>query len=52
LDLETHSYIEYHQTVRHRLHELHDEVASLFEEVKVQFLPFPDKGAKVEEMID
>jgi hypothetical protein len=49
LDLETHSYTEYHQTVRHRLH---DEVASLFEEVKVQFLPFRDKGAKVEEMID
>jgi predicted nuclease with TOPRIM domain len=52
LDLETRSYTEYHQTVRRRLHELHKTVASSFDEVKVQCLPFPDKGANVEEMID
>jgi uncharacterized coiled-coil protein SlyX len=52
LDLETHNYIEYHQTVRCRLHELHETIASSFDEVKVQCLPFSDKGAKVEEMID
>jgi hypothetical protein len=44
--------MEYHQTVRHRLHELHKVVALSFEEVKAQCLPFPDKGVKVEEMIN
>jgi hypothetical protein len=38
--------------VRHWLHELHEAVASSFEEVKAQCLPFPNKGAMVEEMID
>jgi hypothetical protein len=52
LDLETHSYMEYRQTVHRWLHELHETVASSFDEVKAQCLPFPDKGAKVEEMID
>jgi hypothetical protein len=52
LDLEIHSYTEYLQTMRHWLHELHEAVASWFEEVKAQCLPFPDKGAKLEEMID
>jgi hypothetical protein len=52
LDLETHSYTEYHQNVRRRLHELHVAVASSFEEVKVQCLPFPNKGTKGEEMIN
>jgi hypothetical protein len=52
LDLETHSYTEYRQTVHRWLHELHETVASSFDEVKAQCLPFPDKGAKVEEMID
>jgi uncharacterized coiled-coil protein SlyX len=52
LDLETQSYTEYHQTTHHRLHDLHEAVASSFEEVKVQCLSFPDKGVKVEEMID
>jgi hypothetical protein len=52
LDLETHSYTEYRQNVRQWLHELHEVGASSFEEVKVQCLPFPDKGTKVEEMID
>jgi uncharacterized coiled-coil protein SlyX len=52
LDLETRSYIEYRQNVRRQLRELHEVVASSFEEVKAQCLPFPDKGAKVEEMID
>jgi hypothetical protein len=31
---------------------LHEAVASSFEEVKAQCLPFPNKGVKVEEMID
>jgi hypothetical protein len=52
LDLETHSYTEYRQNVRCRLHRLHEAVASSFEEVKAQCLPFPNKGVKVEEMID
>jgi hypothetical protein len=52
LDLETRSYTEYRQNVRRQLHELHKAVALSFEEVKVQCLPFPDKGAKVEEVID
>jgi chromosome segregation ATPase len=52
LDLETHNYTEYRQTVRRRLRELHETVASSFEKVQGQCLSFPDKGAKVEEMID
>jgi hypothetical protein len=52
LDLETHNYTAYHQTVCRRLRELHEIVASSFDEVKAQCLPFPDKGAKVEEMIN
>jgi uncharacterized coiled-coil protein SlyX len=52
LDLETHNYTEYRQTMHHRLHELHEAVASSFEEVKAQCLPFPHKGGKVEEVID
>jgi hypothetical protein len=47
LDLETHSYIACRW-----LHELHDTVASSFDKVKAQCLSFPDKGGKVEEMID
>jgi hypothetical protein len=35
LDLEVHSYTEYHQTVHHRLREVHKTVASLFDEVQV-----------------
>jgi hypothetical protein len=46
------SYIEYCQTVHRRLHQLHETVASSFDEAQTQYLPFPDKGAKVEEMID
>jgi hypothetical protein len=52
LNLETRSYTEYLQNVRRRLCELHETVASSFDEVKAQCLPFPDKGMKVEEMID
>jgi hypothetical protein len=52
LDLETHNYTEYRHTVRRRLRELHETVASSFEKVQGQCLSFPDKGAKVEEMID
>jgi hypothetical protein len=52
LDLEICNYTEYHHTMRRRLHELHEAVASSFGEVKAQCLSFPDKGAKVEEMID
>jgi hypothetical protein len=51
-DLETRSYTEYLHNVCRRLHELHETVASSFNEVKVRCLPFPDQGAKVEEMID
>jgi hypothetical protein len=52
LDLETHNYAEYRQTVHRRLHELHEIIASSFDEVKVQCLPFPDKGVKIGEMIN
>jgi hypothetical protein len=52
LDLETCSYTEYRQTVHRRLCELHKTVASSFDEVQAQCLLFPDKGAKVEEMIE
>jgi hypothetical protein len=52
LDLETHSYTEYHQNVSHRLREIHETVASSFDEVKAQHMPFPDKGMKVDEMFD
>jgi hypothetical protein len=52
LDLEARSYTEYRQTICRRLHNLDEVVASSFEEVKAQCLPFPDKGMKVEEMID
>jgi hypothetical protein len=52
LDLETHGYTEYCQTMHCWLHELHEADASLFEEVKAQCLPFPNNGAKVEEIID
>jgi hypothetical protein len=52
LDLETHSYTEYRQNVRRQLHKLHEAVASSFDKVKAQCLPFPDKGVMVEEMID
>jgi hypothetical protein len=38
--------------VRRQLRRLHEAVASSFEEVKAQCLPFPDNGMKVEEMID
>jgi hypothetical protein len=44
--------MEYCQIVRRQLHELHETVASSFDEVQAQCLPFPDKGVKVEEMID
>jgi hypothetical protein len=52
LDLETRSYTEYRQTMRRWLRELHEALASSFDKVKVQCLPFPDKCANVEEMID
>jgi hypothetical protein len=52
LDMETRSYTEYRQNLRHRLRELHEMVASSFDEVNVQCLPFPGKGVKIEEMID
>jgi hypothetical protein len=52
LDLEMRNYTEYRQTVCCRLHELHETVALSFDEVQAQCLPLPDKGVKVEEMID
>jgi hypothetical protein len=51
MDLETHSYTEYRQNVHHWLRELHEVMASSFNEVHARCLPFPGKGAKVEEMI-
>jgi hypothetical protein len=52
LDLQTHSYMEYRQIVHCMLHEFHETVASSFDEVKAQCLPFPSKCVKVEEMIN
>jgi hypothetical protein len=52
LYLETRSYTEYHQNVCRWLRELHEMVALSFDKVKAQCLPFPNKGAKIEEMID
>jgi hypothetical protein len=52
LNLETRSYTEYCQNVRRRLRELHEVVASSFDEVKAQCLPFPNKGVNVVEMMD
>jgi hypothetical protein len=53
LDLETHSsYTNYRLNVCRRLRELHEIVASSFVEVKAWCLPFPGRGAKIEEMID
>jgi hypothetical protein len=52
LDKETQGYIEYHLNVRHRLRDLHDVVASSFEEVKAQCFPVPARSAKVEDWID
>jgi hypothetical protein len=48
LDLETHSYPEYCQNMHGRLHDLHKALASSFDEVKVQCMPFPNKGVVVE----
>jgi chromosome segregation ATPase len=52
LDLETRSYTEYRQNVRHQLDKPHETIASSFEEIKAQCLPFTGKGTKIEEMID
>jgi hypothetical protein len=52
LDLETRSYTKYCLNVRHRLRELHETVASSFDEVKAWCLPFLDRGVNIEEMID
>jgi hypothetical protein len=52
LDLETRSYTKYHQTVRHRLRQLHEIVVSSFGVVKAQCLPFCGKGVEVEEMLN
>jgi hypothetical protein len=51
-DLKSTSYTKYRHTVHRQLRDLHKAVASTFEEVKAQCLPFPDKGVKVEEMIE
>jgi hypothetical protein len=52
LDMETRSYPEYLQSVRHRLRELHETMASSFNEVQVWCFPFPNGAVKVEEMIE
>jgi uncharacterized coiled-coil protein SlyX len=48
LDLEMRSYTEHRQNVRCRLRKLLEIVASSFDEVKAQCMPFPNKGVKVE----
>jgi hypothetical protein len=52
LDEETRGYIDYCLNVCRQLRELHQIVASMFDEVKAWCLPFPARGTKVEEMID
>jgi hypothetical protein len=52
LDEEMQGYTDYHSNVHHRLHQLHEIVASSFDKVKEWCLPFLTKSAKVEEMID
>jgi hypothetical protein len=52
LNLETCSYMKYRQTVHRQHRELHETITSSFDEVQAQCFPFPDKGVKVEEMID
>jgi hypothetical protein len=52
LDMETHSYTKYCQNVHSRLHDLHYALASSFDEVKTQCMPFPRKDMVVQEMID
>jgi hypothetical protein len=52
LDLETCSYMKYRQNVRSRLCDLHETLASSFDEVKARCMPFPEKGIIVEKMID
>jgi uncharacterized coiled-coil protein SlyX len=52
LDLEMLSYTECHQNVWCRLHEIQEMVASSFDEVKAQCMPFLDKGVKVDEMFN
>jgi hypothetical protein len=52
LNEETQNYTDYRLNVRRCLCELHEVVASSFEEVKVRCLPIPTKGVKVEEMIN
>jgi hypothetical protein len=38
--------------VRHQLDKPNETIASSFEEIKAQCLPFTGKGTKIEEMID
>jgi uncharacterized coiled-coil protein SlyX len=52
LDLETRSYTEYRQNVRHQLHEIHDTVSSSFDKVEAQCMLFLDKGIKVDGLLD
>jgi hypothetical protein len=52
LDLETCSYMKYHQNVCSRLCGLHEMLASSFDEIKAQCMPFPNKGVLAEMMID
>jgi uncharacterized coiled-coil protein SlyX len=52
LDLEMHNYTEYRQNVRHQLHEIHQTIASSFDEVKAQCMSFPNRRVKVDKMFD
>jgi hypothetical protein len=44
--------MEYRQNVRSRLRDLHETLASSFDDVKAQCMPFPNKVVIVEKMID
>jgi hypothetical protein len=50
--METCSYTEYCQNVRDQFCDLHQALASSFDEVRAQCMHFPNKGMVVEEMID
>jgi hypothetical protein len=52
LNEETRNYTDYRMNVHRCLHELHELVASSFEEVKDRYIPVPARSTKVEEMID
>jgi hypothetical protein len=52
LDQEMRNYTDYRLNVRRHLHHLHEIVASTFDEVRAQCLPFLAKSVKVEDFLD